>query len=86
MVIADRQPKVILLSTDWTTSRFLEAGLLIFFVFFSGVYAQSGNESRNLTLAEGEFNNGNYPKAIELIKFGIENAKKTHKYIFVWLG
>lgn len=76
ITIADR-PKVVFSSLNWTTSRFIKAGLLIFFVFFSFVYGQSGGESKELVLARAEFNNGNYAKAIKLAEAGIEKARQS---------
>lgn len=76
ITIADR-PKVVFSSVNWTTSQFIKAGLLIFFVFFSFVYGQSGSEAKELVLARAEFNNGNYAKAIKLAEASLEKAKKT---------
>lgn len=76
MAIADRC-KGVIQSMNLTTSRFIKAGLLIFFVFFSLVYGQSGNESKELVPARAELNNGNYAEAVKLAEAGIEKAKKT---------
>jgi CHAT domain-containing protein len=73
---ADR-PKVAFSSLIRTTSRFIKAGLLIFFVFFPLVSGQSGNISKELVQARNNFDNGNYTKAIELAEIGIELAKKA---------
>ncbi len=77
MAIADRhKTKVAMSSLNKTTSRFIKAGLLIFFVFFSFSFGQTTSKARNLIQAEAEFDNGNYQKSIELAEIALEKAKK----------
>lgn len=77
MAIADRhKTKITMSSLNRTTSRFIKAGLLIFFVFFSSSFGQTTSEARDLIQAEAEFDNGNYQKAIELAEIGLEKARK----------
>lgn len=86
MVIADRQTKVALSSLIWTTSWFIKAGLLIFFVFISLASGQTENKLKELTLAQSEFDNGNYSKAVELAEAWIEKAKKIKNNTQVFEG
>lgn len=77
MAIANRYKiKVALQPFNWTASRFIKTGLLIFSVFFSFVNGQSGNELKELVQAQSELDNGNYLKAVELAGVGVEKAKK----------
>lgn len=88
MVIADRHKiKVTMTSLNRTTSRFFKAGLLIFFVLFSFSFAQTEIKSKDLAQARFEFENGNYPKAVELSEAGIEKARKqkNNSLVLEWL-
>lgn len=76
MVIADRlKIKVLNTFSNLTTSRFLQIGLLFCLAFI--LHIQIKGESTEISQAQSEFNNGNYPKAIKLSEISIEKARKT---------
>jgi tetratricopeptide (TPR) repeat protein len=58
-------------------SQFLKAGLLICLAFILPIAGQQKLEIRELSQSQTELNNGNYPKAIELAKGGLEKARKA---------
>lgn len=88
MVIADRPAKVILKSLLWAASRFVKAGLLIFFVLFSLAFPQTESKPKELVQAQIEFDNGNYQKAAVIAEEGIEKSTKLKNNLLVleWLN
>jgi CHAT domain-containing protein/tetratricopeptide (TPR) repeat protein len=76
MAIADRQAKIAFELLNWTTSRFIKAGLLTLFIFFSTAAGQTDGTLKDLAKAQLNFDNGKYQTAIDLAGSSIEKATK----------
>jgi CHAT domain-containing protein len=85
--IADPEIKfAILLLAGKTRQKVILFALLLCFAVFSPVFGQPGIESREFNHAQSEYDNGNYPKAIELAESGIEKSKKLKNNRLIFEG
>lgn len=86
MVIADLRTKVITFLLNLKTSQLLMAGLLLCLAFFLPVIGQTKSDIKYYSLAEAEFNNGDFQKALEFAEIGLENSRKTKSNALILKG
>ena len=78
--------KVECLQFRQVASRFIKAGLLLCFTFFSPVFAQIDSGQEEIKQAQVEFDNGNYSKVLEITVKGVEKAKKIKNSLLISEG